>query len=131
MPPSPDVDISSGITIVFGTSAFTAEITDVAGPTASRDSVEVTHQGTLLGRDFVPTDLPDYGEISWDIHFNPDDDPPVNLAVEVITVTWPSGATWVFDGFVTSYEHGAPLLDKMTGSITVKISGVIVVTPAA
>ena len=129
--PSPDVDIATGITIVFGTSAFEAEITDVAGPTSSRDSVEVTHQESIGGREFTPTDLPDYGEISWDIHFNPDDDPPVDLAPEVITVTWPSGATWAFLGFVTSYEPAGPLLDKMTGSITVKISGVITVTPAA
>ena len=131
MPPSPDVDISSGIAIVFGTSGFTAQITDVAGPTSSRDSVEITHQGSTGGKAFMPTDLPDYGEISWDIHFNPDDDPPVNLAIESITITWPSGATWVFDGFVTSYEPAGPLLDKMTGSITVKISGDITVVAAA
>ena len=128
---SPLVDIGTGITIVFATSAFAAEITDVTGPGLARDSVETTHQGTTSARTHIPVDLFDAGELGFDIHFNPDTDPPIDAATEVITITWPSGATWVFSGFLTAYEPGTPLEDKMTASITIKITGDIAITPAA
>ena len=127
---SPTVDVASGITIVFGTSGFTAEITDVSGPGMSRDSIDITHQGTSDAMRFTPADLFDGGECSFDIHFNPDTAPPIDQAPETVTITWPAGATWVFSGFMTNYEPSAPLNDKMTGSVTVKVDGDITQTPA-
>ncbi len=129
--PSPDVDIGTGITIGFGTSAFAAEITDITGPGLERESVETTHQGTEDARTHAPVDLFDAGELGFDIHFNPDTDPPIDQPEETITITWPSGATWVFQGFMTGYEPATPLEDKMTGSVTIKITGDITITPAA
>ena len=129
--PSPDVDVGTGITIVFGTTAFSAEIVDIGGPSLSRESIDKTHQGTLKARTFMPSDLYDPGELTFDIHFNPDTDPEIDEPEEVVTVTWPSGATWAADGFITGYEPATPLEDKMTGSITVKFSGEITITPAA
>ena len=127
---SPLVDIGTGITIAFGTSAFVAEILDITGPGLARDSVETTHQGTTDARTHAPVDLFDAGELSFDVHFNPDTDPPIDAAEEEITITWPSTATWVFQGFMTAYEPGAPLEDKMTGSVTIKVTGDITITPA-
>ncbi len=127
---SPTVDIATGITIDFGTTAFTAEITDVSGPGLSRDSVDVTHQGTVDALAFTPADLFDAGEASFDIAFNPDTSPPIDQVAETITITWPAGATWVFNGFMTGYEPSAPLNDKMTGSVTIKVNGDITITPA-
>lgn len=128
---SPLVDIGTGITIVFGTTGFTAQIVDVSGPGLSRESIDVTHQETVDARAFTPADLFDGGELSFDIHFNPDTDPPVDEVAETITITWPAGATWAFNGFMTGYEPAAPLDDKMTGSVTVKVNGDITITPAA
>lgn len=129
--PSPDVDIATGITIDFATTGFEAQILDVNGPSLSRDEVEVTHQGTTGAKRFLPVDLYDAGELTFDIHFNPDTNPQIDADPEVITITWPAGATWVFTGFITGYEPAGPLNDKMTGSITVKIDGIIAITPAA
>ena len=127
---SPSVDIATGITIVFSTSAFLAEILDITGPGLTRESVDVTHQGTVDARIHAPVDLFDGGEMSFDVHFNPDTDPPIDQDVETVTITWPSTAKWEFDGFMTAYEPSAPLEDKMVGSITIKVSGDITITAA-
>ncbi len=129
--PSPDVDIGTGITIVFADSGFGGEILDVSGPESSRESVDVSHQGTVGPRRFKPGDLYDNGEATWDVHFNPDTDFPIADDPEVITITWPSGALWVFNGFMTGHGPSAPLEDKMVASITIKVDGTIVITPAA
>ena len=125
------VDIATGITIVFGTTGFTANIQDVSGPGLTRESIDVSHQGTVGGMEFLPGDLHDPGELTFDIQFNPDTNPPVDQPIETVTITWPSGATWAADGFMTNYEPAAPLDDKMTGSVTVKFSGDVTITPAA
>lgn len=127
---SPEVDIGTGITIVFGTSGFTGEILDVGGPESSRESVDISHQGTVGGRRFTPGDLHDNGEATFDVHFNPDTDFPIDQAAEPITITWPAGATWGFSGFMTNHGPSAPLEDKMVASITVKVDGDITITPA-
>ena len=131
MPPSPGVDIGTGITIVFADSAFEAEILDVGGPESSRESVDISHQGTVGGRRFLPGDLHDNGEATFDVHFNPDTDYPIDTLPEVITITWPAGATWAFNAFMTIHGPSAPLEDKMIASITLKVDGDITITPAA
>jgi len=128
---SPDVDIATGITVVFGTSGFDAQIVDVNGPGSTRESIDVSHQGTVDALEFDPADLVDNGELSLDIHFNPDLTPPTEQVKEEITITWPAGATWVFDGFGTNYEQTSVLNDKETGTLNVKVSGKITRTPAA
>jgi len=135
--PSPSVDVSSAITIVFATSGFSAEVLDVDWGGISRDAIDVTHQaspadaaGSFGRREFLPKDFSDPGELTFGIHFNPDTEVPIDAAPEVVTVTWPSGATWAGTGFITSYEPSAPLDDKMTGNITVKFSGQVTVTAA-
>ncbi len=128
---SPSVDIATGITIVFGTTGFSMEILDVSGPSYSRDPVEVTHQGSVDAKEFTPADLYDGGEVTFDVHYNPDDAIIVDEPTESITITWPAGATVVFDGFMTGFEPTGPLNDKMTASVTIKVDGVPAITPAA
>jgi len=125
------VDLSHGITIAFATSSFTAQITDITPPGPSRESIDVSHQGTVKWREFLPQDLVDNGEMNFTINFNPDTDPPIDGVAEVITITWPSANTWVFSGFFTEYSPEAPHLEKMTGSVTVKVTGVINITGPA
>ena len=125
------VDVAVGITIDFATSAFTAEITDVTPPNPNRDSIETSHQGTTVAKTFTPADLLDSGEAAFDFHFNPATNPPVDQDPEDITITFPSGTTWEFEGFMTDYAPDAPLNDKMVGSATLKVSGEITITPVA
>lgn len=125
---APTVDVARGVTIVFGTSAFSAEITDMNWPTSARESLDTSHQGTTNAMTFMPADLYDEGELTFDIHFNPDRTPPTHSAAEQITITGPSGNTWVFSGFATAYSGAGPLNGLMTGSVTLKVADEISIT---
>ncbi len=122
-------DIGVGITIVFGTTGFTAELIDIDSPEASREAVETTHQGTTTARTFMPQDLVDWGGLDISFAFDPGTDPPIDELAEAITITWPDSETWAFSGFMTNYRGTAPLNDKMTGTATVKVTGDVTVTP--
>ena len=123
------MDIGTGTTIAFS-SGFFAEILDVSGPSAARESVQVSHMGTTNAHVFTPTDLVDWGELTVEIGFDPGTKPPMNGAAETVTITFPnSGAsTWAFSGFMTAFEPSVPLEDRMTGSATIKVTGDVTVT---
>jgi hypothetical protein len=136
--PNP-VDIGTGASVTFGTSGFNAYVSNISGPNASRDPIETTHLLTTGGKTFIPGDLYDPGEITLDIMFDPSLTVPMfaQEVLETITITYPvpaglsTGATWACSGFVTGHSPTAPLEDKMTASLTIKLSGNITKTAAA
>ena len=135
------VDLGTGTTIVFGTSGFTAEITDISWSGISREIIDTTHLGTspasgseIGSKTFLAGDLTDPGEISLEGHFDPDQIPPLEAAAETVTITFPlpvggtTAATWAASCQLTSYDPSIPLEDKMTFSATLKVVGPITVT---
>lgn len=120
-----------GVTITFGTSSFTAQvISDPQFSGQERTAIETTHHAVTNGwRTFIPGDLKDPGGITFDINFDPDAQPPITAAPETITLTFPvpsgssNGATLACSGFVTAWEAGTPIDDRMTASITIKFTG--------
>jgi len=138
------VHTGHGTTVGFGTTTFTSEILSITFPDVSRESINVSHMGTSAttsggfgSEEFIMAALVDGGSMDLELHHDPDKVPPVDLAIEEITVTWPkatgdsTAATWVFQGGATGYSPSAPHDDKMTGSLSVKISGKVVITAAA
>lgn len=123
------VDIGTGASVTFGTSGFTANITNISWSGIERASIQTTHLGTTTAHTFTPGDLFNPGELSLEIQFDPDDYPPIDAAAETVTVTFPlstggsSAATWAATGFSTGFELGVPLEELMTGTLTVKFSG--------
>ena len=123
-------DIGTGVAIVFGTSGFTAHVMAVNGQAATRESINSSHHGTATWHTFIPGDLSDPGELSMEINFDPDDQPPINGAAETVTITFPlpaggtTAATLASSAFVTGWEWATPFEDKMTATITLKLSGV-------
>ncbi|MCP4617179.1 MAG: hypothetical protein GY844_12200, partial [Bradyrhizobium sp.] len=65
-------DVATGITIVFGTSGFSAAIEDVEPFDLTREDIRTSHQGTTGAHTFMPTDLYDAGVLSFGIHYDPD-----------------------------------------------------------
>jgi len=122
---NPTVDVGTGITIVFGTSAFTAEIVEVTPPGSSRESLDTSHQTTTTYKTFTPSDLVDNGELAFTMHFDPSKTPPIAAVAEAITITFPSAAAWDFSGFMTNYEPQGVFEGVMMANATVKISGAI------
>lgn len=122
---APKVDISHGITIQFLTSGFTAQILDVTPPALTRKSINTSHQGTSTAETFLPGDLHDPGELVYDIHWLPGQSPPINQPPEQIRINYPGGGSQLFVGFLTNCAPRAPHEDKMTATVTVKVSGQI------
>lgn len=138
------VDLGTGTQIAFLTSGFSAQVLDVTPPEVSRESVDTSHMGTAApaagsfgNRTFIFGKLVDGGELSFEIHFDPDDVPPIHELAEQIKITFPvpagltNGAEWEFPGAMTSYAPAVPLDDKMVASITVKVAGPIARTAAS
>jgi hypothetical protein len=121
--------IGYGTTITFGTSGLTGELLSVDGMSLERDAVETTYMASAeQWREFIPG-LRNAGEISFEMAFDPTEDPdtPITGDVETITVTWPDDATvltWACDGFLTSFQPSAPIDDRITVSGTIKLTGV-------
>jgi predicted secreted protein len=115
--------------------AFTtvAELIGLSGPGLSLDTVESTHtESTGANKEYI-AGLKDAGEISADLNFLPANATHTGLIADQTArtlrnfqIVWPDTATttWSFSAYVTNYEPAAPLEDRMTASVSLKISGV-------
>lgn len=133
----PSTDIATGTTIVFGTSAFAAQLLSINWDGIDRESVQTSHMETVNYHTFMPVDLTDPGSITMGIAFDPDDIPPLLDSAEVITVTFPlpagaaTPADWEVSGFLTGFSVTAELETKMEATIVFKASGTPVFTASA
>lgn len=120
-----------GISITFA-NGFLAEILDTTLPEQVREAIETTHTQTPnKDKTYIPADVVDNGELQLDIAFFPDKVVPIKDPPEAIIVAFQSGTTWEFDGFMTNHAPAAPIDDRMTASVTIKVTGGITITPAA
>jgi predicted secreted protein len=114
----------------FNGSSFAAiaSITSLAGPGISRETLDVTAHDSPDGWMEFLGGLKNGGEISADINRQPsthdvlvadfEDDDPRTYRME-----WPSGAAWTFDAILTGYECDSPYDDKLSASLTWKVTG--------
>lgn len=112
-----------------------AEVTNIGGPSLARDAIDATHH-TSPGawREFIKG-LKDAGEVSLDIQYIPTStthnttttgllsDFADNTTYSTWTLTFPDTTVWTFPGFLTAFEPSAPIDDKLTASVTIKVSG--------
>lgn len=123
-------DIGTGTTVTFGTSGFTADILGVNHDGIAREAINTSHMGTTNDHTFMPTDLVDNGEISLEIAFVPSLSPPIitNGPAETVTINYAGTGSWAASAFQTGFSIGAPLEDKMTGTLTLKVTGGITIS---
>lgn len=120
-------DTGFGITIAFQ-SGFLAEIIDVTPPERTRDEIETTHTATTNGiKTFIMSDLIDNGELQVELNFDETESPPIDQAFSACVITFSSGTTWSFSGALKSYAPAAPIDDRMTATVTIKVSGAITI----
>jgi hypothetical protein len=121
-------DIGTGSTVTFGTSGFSADILGVNLSGVTREAINTSHMGTTSDHTFMPTDLVDNGTLELEIAWLATLTPPIitNAAAETVTVAFAGSATvWSFSAFQTDLGITVPLEDKMTATMTFKISGAI------
>lgn len=109
-------------------------VMNVTPPNATRDILDVTsHDSPDGAREFL-AGLIDYGEASFEMNWTPNNatDQLLNTAaterqVRQYEMTFPlkdnSTVTCLFDAYLTGYERGAPMDDKATGTVTLKVTG--------
>jgi len=115
----------NGATIGYGGSGSIGSVTSISGVGGTRESIDVSHLGTTGGRDFIPSDLVDYGELSIEGHWH-GALAPIASAVETITITIGTTAgskAWAGSAFCTSWETSAPMDDVVSYSLTLKCTG--------
>jgi hypothetical protein len=117
----------TGIVVTFA-SGFLAEIIDCTPPNGTREMIDCSHMGTTLAHEYITADLVEWGEASFDLNFDPGVTPPIHDAFELVTITFPDGETWYFQGAMSGYAPRAPMEDKMTATATIKVSGDITMT---
>lgn len=120
--------IGTGTTITWN--GAIAEVLDVTPPGMSRESVQSSHMGSTVAHTFLPTVLYDAGELSIEMAFLPSFASAFLATVGTAVITFPdSGATvWTFEAFATGYEPADPLEDRMTATLTLKVTGAIAIT---
>ena len=121
-----------GTTLTF--SGFEANIIGITGPNFSRDSIEITHMGTTVAKNFIPAELVTTGDISCEIEFDVQAVPPIaNGPKQTLIIVWGSVATtktwtWTNAAFMTEFSGGAKSGDRMTGTVTFKTTAMPVVS---
>lgn len=141
--PGAAVDVGTGATLVFATSAWVANKVMFDWDGMERRAHETSHLSTpapganqIANRTFMPGDLVDGGQITVNGHFNPNTNPPMHQTPETITATFPlvagdsTAAIWACTGFFTGFRFGVPMDDLMTFTAVIKISGNISFTDA-
>jgi len=120
-----------------GSETFTtiAQVQTIGGPSLSQDAIDVTHHSSTNGwREFV-AGLRDGGEVTFDIQYDPagathDAGTGIindleNGTLRNFQLVFPDtgSTTWSFSGIYTAFEPSAPVDDKLSASVSIKVSG--------
>ena len=115
------------------TYSLIASVTNISGPSRSRETIDVTaHDSPDQWMEFIGG-LKDGGELSIDINYDPgqashdldddfDDDVPRSYQIVILPDT-EDEHTWTITGVMTGLEDEFPYDDKMGRSLTIKVSG--------
>lgn len=108
-----------------------ANVTSISGPSISRNVYDVTaHDSADSYMEFIGG-LKDGGELTFELNWDPTDSTHADLFSDLddlvardYQLDLPQDiATFAFSGFLTGFEAGLPVDDKLTASVTYKITG--------
>jgi predicted secreted protein len=115
-----------------------ADVMTIGGPSISRETINVTSHGSEDAWSEFLGGLKDAGELSLDVNYDPpqhdtlmadfNDEAPRNY--ELVFPTLPTPTTRNLDLILTGFDTDAPHDDKLTASLTFKITGIPDITPS-
>lgn len=109
-----------------------AGVTEISGPNVDISTIDITNHNSPGGYAEFVTGIKDGGEVTVDLNYLPETHKPLtdllDPAVGTTTLSpwrimFPTGDKWDFSALVTGFEATAPFDDKLTASLTLKISG--------
>lgn len=110
------------------------EVTSIKPPSPTQDQIDVTHmQSPNRRREFI-SGLIDNGECSFEMNYLPGSagdtelneilDLPVGSSrARMCRIRYPNGVTHTFLAELQSYEANIPVDDKMSATVTFKVTG--------
>jgi len=111
-----------------GTFTAISEVFDITPPNETADVIDVTNLQSTQ-REFI-LGLTDPGETSFEMNFVPGSASETLLLAakasrtsKQFRIVFPNLYTWTFGGLVTGYEPSMPNDDKMTCTVTIKVTG--------
>lgn len=122
------MDPAAGVTYVD-----VADVTEIGVLDMKADTIETTVHGSPgQWRTFIGG-MKDGGELKMSINYDPAVHGTIMTAIGAdstheLTLTDAGAATVVFDGIITAFSVGAPMDDKLTAEVSIKVSGQPVVT---
>lgn len=137
--PTQGISVAVETTPGGGTYIAIAEVTGFAGPTTEANEIEVTTLASTT-KEFI-AGLADNGEVTMEVNAVPSDTQHNQVRSDIIAGTTRSyqidfadgsitNTTYTFDAFVKSFPFSAAADDKLAGTITLRISGDIVIALA-
>lgn len=122
----------------FGGSSFAAigRITSISGPGIKRSTIDVTAHDSEDGWMEFLGSLKDGGEVSADVNYTPSVhnvlvDDFEDTEARSYRIEFRSGSAWTFDAILTGLEPDAPYDDKLSATLTWKVTGKPVVGDAS
>lgn len=138
--------LGHGATLAAATSGFEAnvDIESMSFGGISAEAIDAGHLGVAAeaademgNRPYIFGKIIDAGELTLECHITPGLAIPVGVS-DTFTLTWPiftpgntTNATWVFSGAIVNASPAIPLEEKITASMTIKISGAITISAEA
>jgi len=126
--------ISSATSANFTLSARIGELTDFNGPGGSANEIDVTHLGSTA-REFV-MGLKDSGSVTAELQFHPGDVGQVFLRKRqevlsvptqfVLELSDAANTTLTFNAFVQNFSISGRVDDKVTASVTLRVTGEVI-----
>lgn len=113
------------------TETFTslAEVFNISPPSDSVDVHEATHYKSPNGTKEFIDGLIDPGECSLEMNFIPGSSADDAIQAwklargrKTCRIVFPNGVAWTFSAILTGYEPAMPLDDKMTATVTLKVT---------
>lgn len=108
-------------TLLTFTNGFTAKVINVDPFSQSLDAIDANNMGSGNYMQKIPADLIDLGETSFEIEYEPDDNPPDLGEVQTLTINpkgLGAGSLIRGTGFFTAFAPKLATNEKMTANVT-------------
>lgn len=97
------------------------------------DDIDITTYGSGMFKEYM-AGLKDGGELEISVLFKKDDAGQIALyndlggPAKTFQIVLPEGSIWEFNAYVKSFKNSIPIDDKITASITFKLTGAVSLT---
>jgi len=118
-----------------GTYNSVAEVISITGPSMSRSTIDTTHLGVSAGYRTFIAGLRDPGQVTFTINYNRADYDSLKTDFEsdteqdyAIELPDDDNTAFLFSGLVTELPLTIPADDRVTGDITIQVSGQVTIS---